>query len=199
LDRTTGADPYDYNTTLPKINNSMDSLDAGSVSGRDQKKRNNNIGSKSLDHPRMATIPIVDSMGNEFGVNQNTESAETLTVFDTKKWKRIINGNVEIIQKKVDQSTPHHVLYRELDDLKMIVANCFDQLSKSIGRQIEQVKTEAQQNSKMITLQDQAGSTYGNKQRGLNRDESLPMMVSPKRGQSAMGLDLNSVEVLNKI
>ena len=64
-------------------------------------------------------------------------SSESLAVFDTKKWRRIINGNVEMLQKKVDQQTPHHVLYRELDDLKMIVSNCFDQLGKSVGRQIE--------------------------------------------------------------
>ena len=62
------------------------------------------------------------------------ESIETTTVFDTKKWKKMINGNVDMIQRKVDQSTPHHVLYRELDDLKMIVSNCFDQLSRSLGR-----------------------------------------------------------------
>ena len=97
-----------------------------------------------MDHPRKGTIPIGTSAGNEgLTMALNTESSETLTIFDTVKWKKIINGNVEIIQKKVDQSTPHHVLYRELDDLKMIVSNCFDQLSKSIGRQIEQVKLEA--------------------------------------------------------
>ena len=50
------------------------------------------------------------------------------------KWKRLINGNVEMIQTKVDQSTPHNVLYRELDDLKLIVEQCFDHLSKSFGR-----------------------------------------------------------------
>ena len=47
--------------------------------------------------------------------------SEANTRFDTLKWKRLINGNVEMIQTKVDQSTPHNVLYRELDDLKLIV------------------------------------------------------------------------------
>ena len=83
----------------------------------------------------MGTIAIVDSLGNETTlVNQGqsslptqvNESAEQASAFDTKKWKKIINGNVDMIQRKVDQSTPHHVLHRELDDLKMIIANCFD-------------------------------------------------------------------------
>ena len=57
-----------------------------------------------------------------------------LGAFDTSKWKKIIIGNVEMVQKKVDQSTPHHILYRELDDLKLIVEQCFDHLGKSFGR-----------------------------------------------------------------
>ena len=114
---------------MPKIGNSLEYLVQDAV------KKVNNIASKSVDHPRKGTIPIATSAGNEgLTMALNTESSEALTVFDTDKWKKIINGNVEIIQKKVDQSTPHHVLYRELDDLKMIVSNCFDQLSKSIGR-----------------------------------------------------------------
>ena len=48
-----------------------------------------------------------------------------------------------MIQKKTDQQTPHHVLHRELEDLKMIVNNCFDQLSKTLTRQLESVKNEA--------------------------------------------------------
>lgn len=60
--------------------------------------------------------------------------SEANTRFDTLKWKRLINGNVEMIQTKVDQSTPHNVLYRELDDLKLIVEQCFDHLGKSFGR-----------------------------------------------------------------
>ena len=78
------------------------------------------------------TIPLHETLGNDSAANAMTndrsmrESMEVATGFDTKKWKKIINGNVEMIQKKVDQSTPHHVLYRELDDLKMIVGNCFD-------------------------------------------------------------------------
>ena len=107
-------------------------------------------------------------------------------MFDTIKLKKIINGNVEIIQKKVDQSTPHHVLYRELDDLKMIVSNCFDQLSKSVGRQIEQVKAEANQLSK-INFQDQT-SSFGNKQRGLNKDiDNLSAIISPNGKTNMMG------------
>lgn len=55
----------------------------------------------------MPTIAIVDSLGNETeGAVNNlpTESgAEVVTAFDTKKWRKIINGNVDMIQKKVDQ------------------------------------------------------------------------------------------------
>ena len=124
------------------------------------------------------------------------ESVETLTIFDTKKWKRMINGNVEMIQKKVDQSTPHHVLFRELDDLKMIVSNCMDQLSKSLGRQIELAKNEAVQFHK-VALQDLGSASFANKQRGLNKDESaLTLMLSPK---SVANVDLGNIEVLNKI
>lgn len=118
------------NMTLPRIGNSME---IHSISERDTKRRSNNMGSKSVDQPRtMGTIPIIDSLGNESeqrAIQMNStmrDSYEQTTSFDTKKWKRMINGNVEMIQKKVDQSTPHHVLYRELDDLKMIVSNCFD-------------------------------------------------------------------------
>ena len=118
------------------------------------------------------------------------------TNFDTKKWKRIINGNVDMIQKKVDQSTPHHVLHRELDDLKMIVANCFDQLSKSLGRQIDIARQEAAQFSK-VALQEHASSTLGNRQRGLNREDSLSVMLSPSAG--IKHLDPANLEVLNKI
>lgn len=60
-----------------------------------------------------------------------------MSVFDSTKWKKIIIGNVEMVQKKVDQSTPHHILYRELDDLKMIINNSFTQLNKSFSRQLE--------------------------------------------------------------
>ena len=54
-----------------------------------------------------------------------------------------------MIQKKVDQQSPHSMIFRELEDLSMIVANCFDQLGKSLGRQIEQVKNEATQFAKI--------------------------------------------------
>ena len=33
------------------------------------------------------------------------------------------------------------MLSRELEDLKVIVVNCFDQLNKSLGRQIEIIKS----------------------------------------------------------
>ena len=54
----------------------------------------------------MGTIAIVDSLGNETTlVNQGqsslptqvNESAEQASAFDTKKWKKIINGNVDMI------------------------------------------------------------------------------------------------------
>ena len=57
----------------------------------------------------MNTIPL-ESMGNESTAQNMTaantgtlrESIETTTVFDTKKWKKMINGNVDMIQRKVD-------------------------------------------------------------------------------------------------
>ena len=86
--------------TLPRIGNSME---INSVSERDTKhRRATNMGSKSVDQPRMATIPIIESVGSEENnlVKMNTslrESAEQTASFDTKKWKRIINGNVDMI------------------------------------------------------------------------------------------------------
>ena len=53
----------------------------------------------------MTTVPIVDSLGNDEGMKMNMnlrESSEVTTSFDTKKWKRMINGNVDMIKKKVD-------------------------------------------------------------------------------------------------
>lgn len=50
------------NMTLPRIGNSME---MPSISGRDTKKRSNNMGSKSVDQPKMNTIPIIDSLANE--------------------------------------------------------------------------------------------------------------------------------------
>lgn len=80
----------------------------------------------------------------------------------------MINANINMIQKKVDQSTPHHVLFRELDDLKMIVSNCFVQLSRSLGRQIEVARQEASKMQK-IALDDHAGLGHHTKGRGFNR------------------------------
>ena len=48
-----------------------------------------------------------------------------------------------MVTRKVDQSTPHHLLHLEMDDLKSIVHNSFEQLSKSIGRQIDSIRDEA--------------------------------------------------------
>ena len=59
-----------------------------------------------------------------------------------------------MVQKKVDQSTPHHILYRELDDLKIIVNNSFTQLNKSFTRQLEQVHQEAGQFNKLAGGKD---------------------------------------------
>ena len=80
-----------------------------SISERDSKKYSNNIGSKSVDNPRMGTIPIettngnIETQANMPVPNSLRESVESISTFDTKKWRRMINGNVEMIQKKVDQ------------------------------------------------------------------------------------------------
>ena len=120
------------------------------------------------------------------------DSLESTAVFDTKKWKKMINGNIGMVQQKVDQSTPHHVLYRELDDLKMIVSNCFDQLSRSLGRQIEIAKAEASQLQR-IALENQSGMNPHAKLRGLNRDVSLSGPLTATAG------NLENIEVLNRI
>ena len=73
--------------------------------GSGTKKRYQNSGAKSVEQSRnMMTIPLADTLGNETtqanamtGVQSMRESVEVSTGFDTKKWKRIINGNVEMI------------------------------------------------------------------------------------------------------
>lgn len=86
--------------TLPRIGNS---LEINSVSDRGTKKRSNNMGAKSVDQPRIGTIPLAESLATDENqlVNLNSaslrDSAEQAASFDTKKWKRIINGNVEMI------------------------------------------------------------------------------------------------------
>ena len=70
--------------------------------------------------------------------------------FDADKWKNIINSNIEMFQKKVEVQTPYDILHRELDDLKVIVSNCFDQLSKSISRQLQNMKKEVEMLSQQL-------------------------------------------------
>ena len=129
------------NHSLPEINRSLDLAS-------ESKRRHSNKGVKLVDpvqlqaaqHRTSTALPTVDSLGLDSQAQAVTVPAtaasmsEANTRFDTLKWKRLINGNVEMIQTKVDQSTPHNVLYRELDDLKLIVEQCFDHLSKSFGR-----------------------------------------------------------------
>ena len=64
-----------------------------------------------MDGPRlMGTIPVETTNGNinieTQAYNQQADSlrnsVESISAFDTKKWRRMINGNVEMIQKKVD-------------------------------------------------------------------------------------------------
>lgn len=51
------------NITLPRIGNSME---MPSKSERDStKKRSHTMNGKSLDQPRMTTIPIIESLGND--------------------------------------------------------------------------------------------------------------------------------------
>ena len=102
-----------------------------------------------------------------------------------------------MVQKKVDQSTPHHILYRELDDLKMIINNSFTQLNKSFSRQLEQVKETAEQFNKVATgkgmmAKDPRSSFW----QGLPRIAGSMSATSPRAAMEASGIDLNNVEVL---
>ena len=63
--------------------------------------------------------------------------------FDTFKWRDVIIANIDMVDKKVKSQTAHQILERELDDLKVIVANSFDQMSRSIGRQVGNARKEA--------------------------------------------------------
>jgi hypothetical protein len=60
--------------------------------------------------------------------------------FDASKWCEVILANIKMIGDKVDASTPHKILSREVDDLKVIVKNSFDQLQKSYSRQLDAIK-----------------------------------------------------------
>jgi hypothetical protein len=49
--------------------------------------------------------------------------------FDAFKWQKIVTQNIRILQKKVNDSAPHRVISKELDDLVSIVSNSFEQIS----------------------------------------------------------------------
>lgn len=87
----------------------------------------------------------------------------------------------------------------------MIIANCFDQLSKSLGRQIEIAKSEAVQFQK-VAMQEEANknatqnANFNTKMRGMNKTEdNLSLLMSPNAKGGAAQLDLGSIEVLTKI
>ena len=88
------------------------------------------------------------------------------------------------------------MIYRELDDLKMIVGNCFEQLGKSVTRQIDVVRQEASAFQRAAE-KDPANASFGTKQRGLNKSETgMDLLMSPK---GAAKIDIANIEVLNKI
>ena len=104
-----------------------------------------------------------------------------------------------MVQRKVDQSTPHHILYRELDDLKAIVSNSFTQMGRSFSRQLELVKAEAQQYGRVAAGKDLAAKDgHSAFYRGQPRIAAgiVSTQLSPKSGS---GIDLNGIEVLQKI
>ena len=53
-------------------------------------------------------------------------------------------ANVDMISHKVAAQAVHSVIERELDDLKSIVSNSFDQIQKSFGRQLASARHEAE-------------------------------------------------------
>lgn len=64
-------------------------------------------------------------------------------------------GNVEMVQQRVDQSSPHHVIFQELDDLKVMIGNSFEQMQRSFVRHLDSVKDEATQFSKAVLSKEQ--------------------------------------------
>ena len=105
---------------------------------------------------KIPTIDLSDTKraGSQDSQRSTRSAARDLSGFDSSKSKKIIIGNVEMVQKKVDQSTPHHILYRELDDLKTIVSNSFTQMGRSFSRQLDLVKAEAAQYGKVAAGKD---------------------------------------------
>jgi len=63
--------------------------------------------------------------------------------FDTYKWRDVIIANIDMVDNKVKQQTAHQILERELDDLKVIVCSSFEQMSRSVGRQVGNARKEA--------------------------------------------------------
>ena len=80
--------------------------------------------------------------------------------FDINKWKKLIVGNVEMVQQRVDQSSPHHVIFQELDDLKVMIGNSFEQMHRSFVRHLDSVKDEATQFSKAILSKEQLNASF---------------------------------------
>lgn len=100
--------------TLPRLDvnsNPVSERNSGTYSTTNKKKpkKQNNRGAKSIDQNRMATIPLesfADDNTTQAAMTnvptQMRESADETMSFDTKKWKKIINANVDMVQKKVD-------------------------------------------------------------------------------------------------
>ena len=78
----------------------------------------------------------------------------------------------------------------------MIVNNCFSQLNKSVTRQLEQVKEEASQFSKIaaskeLALKDAHSSFFKGQPRVAGGTNTSPTSMG-----LGTGVDLNNVEVL---
>ena len=63
-----------------------------------------------------------------FGVGKSLPEEAAGEQFDARKWRDVLMANVDMISHKVAAQAVHSVLERELDDLKSIVSNSFDQI-----------------------------------------------------------------------
>ena len=58
--------------------------------------------------PRLTSLPAMETEDKKLGsaanlLNGSNTAMESVASFETEKWKKIINGNVEMIQNKWEQ------------------------------------------------------------------------------------------------
>ena len=211
MDNTSAGGAADDEQYLPVIDGKKGRSLSVTVS---KPKKAKAMRSRDASHSGSAEVNRLDTIPLREASRQDAESGKGYgdTNFDTTKWRNIIIGSVGMVQQKVDQSTPHHVLHRELDDLKSIVYNSFEQLGKSLGRQIDAIRDEANQLTKAVISKEQHQMPFVKAQPRIPNEASISTIYqrsdfndlpsptgSMSPGKNMLDLKSANIEVLQKI